>query len=418
MHSENKKLLGNIFFLQILQITNYILPLITIPYLVRVLGPEKFGLIAFAQAIIQFFVIMTDYGFNYSATRKISVLRGDKDGVARVVNAVFSVKTIFLCTGFIVLMILVWSIPQLRGYELLYLFTFGTVLGSVLFPVWLFQGMEQMKYITYSNILAKLIFTVAVFICVKKETDYLYVPVLTSAGAIIAGLYAIRIAWKKFGILPRASSGRAMIAEIKEGWHVFVTVSLYALYTASIPVILGSLAGYNAVGFYSAGEKIVRATQQMLNPVFQVFYPHVSKMAADSRKKAIVFVRKIAGVVGLFTFILSCAILLAAPEICNVFLGSQFRGSISILRILSFLVFVQGLSQVFLSQIMLSFGDDRVVSLISVCGAGTCIISAFVLIPVLAGNGAALAVLLPEIVILTISARFVEQKYRFFTFKY
>jgi len=137
-----KRLLENFLSLSVLQGVNYILPLITVPYLVRVLGPEKFGLLAFIRAFVQYFAILTAYGFGFSATRKISICREDKERVSEIFSSVILIKSGFMLISFFVLTALVFAIPKFNTERMVYLFAFGMVVGNVLFPVWFFQGME------------------------------------------------------------------------------------------------------------------------------------------------------------------------------------------------------------------------------------------------------------------------------------
>ncbi|WP_276968009.1 oligosaccharide flippase family protein, partial [Metallibacterium scheffleri] len=138
----------NITSLVTLQGANYLLPLVTIPYLVRVLGPDNYGRIAFAQAFIQYFVMLTDYGFNLSATRDIARAQGDADTINRIFNAVLAVKFLTALAGFAVMSAIALAVPSMRGDYALFAVSYLAVAGNLLFPVWLYQGVQRMGYIT------------------------------------------------------------------------------------------------------------------------------------------------------------------------------------------------------------------------------------------------------------------------------
>ena len=151
-NDDKKNLINNIFSLSILHGLNYILPMLTIPYLVRVLGPEYFGLLAYATSIIGFFILFTDYGFNLSATRQVSIHREDKKKINNIFSSVITIKIALLLISLVILSIFIFSIDKFNENWELYFITFGMVFGSVIYPVWLFQGLEKMKYITYLDV--------------------------------------------------------------------------------------------------------------------------------------------------------------------------------------------------------------------------------------------------------------------------
>jgi len=133
----------NIISLYFLQISYYVLPLITIPYLVRVLGPEKFGLVAFGQSFITFFVLFVNYGFDLTVTREISVKHKNNKEVSRISCSVWVAKALLCSIGLLVLFLLIMFVPKMNQNSLLLLLLFGIAIGNMLFPNWLYLGLED-----------------------------------------------------------------------------------------------------------------------------------------------------------------------------------------------------------------------------------------------------------------------------------
>lgn len=356
---EKKRLLSNFFSLSVLQGVNYILPLITFPYLVRVLGVEKFGLISFANATISYFNILTDYGFNLTATREISIYRDNKEKVTEIFSSVMIVKFILMCVSFLLLTILVFSFERFKKDALIYFLTFGTVIGQVLFPVWFFQGMERMKYITLLNIVARGIFTVCIFIFIRKMADYIYVPLINSMGSIVAGGLSLRIVSKDFGIKFQIPSIEAIKHQLKEGWHIFISTVVISLYTTSNTFILGLFTNNTIVGYYSAAEKIVRAVQGVLIPISQTVYPYFSRLYSINKKRATIIFKRALYLVGGATLLISIVISIFSPLISKIILGPSFLESVLVLRILIFIVFAIGVNNVLGIQGLVAFGYKR-----------------------------------------------------------
>ena len=356
---DKKRLLENFFSLSVLQGANYILPLITLPYLVRVLGPEKFGLIAFAQSFIQYFNILTDYGFNLSATREISIHRDNKEKISEIFSSVMITKFGLMIISLVILSLLVFTIPKFKNDWLVYFFTFGMVLGNVLFPIWFFQGMERMKYITILNIVAKGIFTICIFIFIKKMADYLYVPLINSMGFLVAGGLSLRIVSKDFGIKFILPSFKAIKYQLKEGWYIFMSTLSYNLYNNSPKFFIGLFMNNASVAFYSVAEKIINALRQVINIIFQVFYPYLAKMCKKDFKtyaRAWFKLFKFSSCISILLFIF---IFFLPQKIFTLIFSENFLFSLPMLKILALSLPLQVLMNLFGMQSMLLLGFTR-----------------------------------------------------------
>ncbi|MBD3808344.1 MAG: oligosaccharide flippase family protein, partial [Epsilonproteobacteria bacterium] len=269
--------MSNFFSLSILQAFTYILPLLTLPYLVRVLGVENFGLVMFAQAFIMFFAILVDYGFNLSATREVSIHRDDKEKLTEIFSSVMSIKFILIGVSFIILSIVVFSFEKFSSHWELYYLTFLMVIGQALFPIWYFQGLERMKYITIVNITSKLIFTVAIFIFIQNEDDYILVPVLNGLGFIAGSLYSLWIVHKYFHQKFVLQTIKTIMIHFKDSSQFFLSRVSVSIYTSANAFVLGLFTDNIMVGYYSIAEKLYMAMQSLYAPITQTLYPYVAK---------------------------------------------------------------------------------------------------------------------------------------------
>ena len=274
---EKKQLLSNFFSLSVLQIFTYILPLITLPYLVRVLGTEKFGLVMFAQAFIIFFNIFVDFGFNLSATKDISIHRDNKQKITEIFSAVMTIKFILLLLSLILLSLVIFTFDKFSKDAGLYYLTFLWVVGQALFPIWYFQGMEKMKYITIINITSRVLFTLLVFIVIQKQSDYIYVPLVNGFGFIVGALLSLRIIHKNFNQSFTLCNIDTLKYYFYESAQFFWSRISLTLYTSANAFILGIFTNNTMVGYYSIAEKLYQAMQQVYQPIVQALYPYVAK---------------------------------------------------------------------------------------------------------------------------------------------
>jgi PST family polysaccharide transporter len=393
---DKKRLLSNFFSLSLLQVANYILPLITLPYLVRVLGPEKFGLVAFAQAFIGYFSILTNYGFNLSATREVSIHRDDKEKVSEIFSSVITIQFFLAILSFIIMTLIVFSFSKFRQDWLLYFFTFGVVAGNVLFPVWFFQGMERMKYITILNITARIIFTIAIFIFVRNESDYLYVPLISVIGLFVAGALGLWIIFKTIGVKYMAPDIQSMKYHLKEGWHIFIGTVGISFYKNNSILILGIFSNPIIVGYFYIAKKIVDVLNQIAGLISQTIYPYISRLINTNYDKTLNFLKKVGLLIFFYTFIFGIILFLFSSNIIEIVSGKFYIESVISLKLMAFVPMFIGVN-VPVVQILLSKGLNKQFSNAVLVGAFIDIILNFFLVPFLSYIGSCISVIVTEL---------------------
>lgn len=408
---EYKKIFENIASLTGLQFASYILPLITLPYLTLVLGPEKFGLTQYAISLITYFQMLTDYGFNLSATRELAIVRDDNRKVSEIFSTVMLIKICLTVISLIILLIIIKFIPRFSMDADVYLLTFGMVIGYVLFPTWLFQGLEYMKYTSILNIIGKLLFTVFIFIFIHQSSDYLLVPIINSFGYIVVGILGIYVSLTRFNIKLTIPTLNSIKYHLTEGWHVFISTIAINMYTTTNTFLLGLLTNNTLVGYYSIAEKITLAVNGLFTPISQALYPFISRNVNEKDDKTnIEFIKKLTKLAAILGLIFSAGLFIFANPIINILFGAEYQSSIIILRILSILPFMVSLSNIFGIQTMLTFNYKKEFTKIVLMGGIIDITLGIILITLLQEVGIAISFAITETFITLAMLIFLQRK--------
>lgn len=409
--SSRRRLIENAFSLYLLQGLNYLIPMAVLPYLIRVLGVNVYGLVAFSQAFAQYFVIFTDYGFNFSATRYIAKHRDSARDVSEMFWQIYILKFAFLLAGILILGVLTLIVPRFHHDYPYFLWAYLMVLGNVLFPQWYFQGVEKMKYISLCTGLAKILSALALFIWVHHPQDGVLAVIFQSGGILVSGILGFAIALHDIDgafVWPSISSLRRTL---EDGWHLFVSSAAISLYTNTNLVLVGLLAGNSQAGYFSVAEKIVRAVSGLIAPAMQAFFPHVNSVLMLSRERALQMLAKLLRSVAVFTLLASAALLLFAHPIAILFLGKvSAEGSVEVIRWIALLPFLIGVSNVIGIQTMLPLGFDRPFSRILITSGLLNVVIGIPLIHFLGAKGASMSLLLTEAYVTLAMTFFLRRK--------
>lgn len=398
--TERKRLFSNVLSLLVLQGANYLLPLLTVPFLVRVLGVENFGLVAFITAVVMYFIIITDYGFNLTATRKVSLCRDNPQQLATLVSEVFWVRMLLCGLSLSVLTLLVFGIERFQAHAFAYYLAFGMVLGNALMPVWLFQGLERMAYITALNIGARCVAVAGIFLLVRQPSDYWLVLLLNAFGYLLSGMVAVYIQIFRLKIPLHRPNIHTMLMQLRDGWHVFLSSISISFYTISSSVILGFFAGNVALGYFAAAEKLIAAVKGLTAPVMQAIFPAVSRKMVENQQAAFRFVKQV-GLVMLVLLGLACLLLVwFAEPIVTLVLGPNYQASILLVQLLAITPVVVLLSNIFGVQLMLPLKLNKRYSQIYVVAALLSLTLALILVPLYAELGTVLTIISIELFVM------------------
>jgi len=348
---DGRTLVANFSYLTLLQVAGYIFPLITMPYLARVIGVEGFGKIAFASAIIVWFQTVSDWGFNFTATRDVAKNRDNKEKVSEIFSNVLWARCILTVVSFLLLVITILLIPKFKENASLILVTFLLVPGHIMFPDWFFQAVERMKYITILNLLSKLLFTIVVFVFIKEKSDYILQPLFTSLGYLISGIIAMYLIINKWGVKLKRPLFREILKTIKGSTDVFINNIMQNLYNSFSVMLLGFFGGPVSNGLLDAGSKFVAIVQQFMSVISRTFFPFLSRRI----DKHTLYSKFSFFIALLFTVLL----FIFAPIIIKLFFTQEFNDAILVLRIMSFSILFLSLSNIYGTNYMIIQGYEK-----------------------------------------------------------
>ena len=268
-----------------------------------------------------------------------------------------------------------------------------------LYPIWFFQGIQQMKYITFVDVLAKIISLCGIFYFVNSAEDYLIAAFFQAINPLIAAVASWCILYKNYPEVFCLTDIKSIKAELLKGWSVFISSIAINLYTASNLVFLGMLTNNTVVGYFSGAKKIIDNITALFSPITQAVYPHISKLAAESKLKALEFIKKVFLLLGVGNFLLSLFICIFADWIIKTLLGVGYEQSVMLLRIMAFLPFIIALSNVFGVQTMLPFGMQSTFSKILMGAAGLNTVIVVPAIYFLESVGVSISIMVTECVV-------------------
>lgn len=407
----DKQLKRNIFSLLILQKANYILPFLIIPYLTRVLGPANFGKISFIQAVVTYFLLFTEYGFNMSASRQIAIHRNDQQKLNTIFWTTTYTKALLAGISLLILLSACASVKEMRSDTWLYLVTYSLVLQSLFSPIWFLQGMDKPALIIPITVLPKFASLLLIFFFVRRQDDYAEAMIIQFLVAFVLTAVICVVLFRRLKLVQYYHPNwREIRASLADGWHLFLSTAAISFYTTSNTVLLGIMTNNQVVGYFAAADKLVKGVQALIFTIGQASYPRMNKLVSESKEKAISFLVNCLKWMGGAGLICSAGLLIFAETAVHIVFGANnYKPAIEVVRILAISPFFVAISYVFGILGLLPFGYTRSYSRIYII---TGLISLVINVPLTYFYnmyGVAVSVLITEMAVAAIMLRLLQK---------
>ncbi|WP_368301626.1 oligosaccharide flippase family protein [Kluyvera sichuanensis] len=324
---ERKKLTSNMFFLLFVQFSNYLAPVLVLPYLTRVLSIDSFGLVAVSLSIISISMIVTDYGFGLSATYWLSINRGKIKRVNYYIGSIVCIKTVLVILVILALYIYIMFFDNHFAEKIKY---FSIISGVIFFQAyqmtWFYQGIEKMKNISIITLTSKIVYIISVFLLVRERGDVIIVLICLLISCIFSSILNITLIYKE-GYKISTPSFKYCLRRFKESTAFFISRVAVGVYTNANVFIIGNFGGLQQAALYSCAEKLYQAGQGVCQPVSQALYPFLARNK-DYRQlfKFVIYLT-----IPLITGVSIC--IYFSTNIITVFYGRGFSSADSILNI-------------------------------------------------------------------------------------
>lgn len=363
MGESEKNLAKNTFFLYVMQISGYVFPVLTFPYLTRILGPANYGVVVFSNAAMSYFQMLLEFGFILSATSEISLHRDDIQKVQKITFSVIWAKVFLSIAGAFVLFICIAFVEKFKEYSLFFILSYVGIFLTIFLPDFLFRGIEKMSILTYRVIASKFVYTLCIFVFIHKASDFIFVPV----AVIVSNIVAVVLTWleifKKLKLKFVFVGFKDIFAELKKSSVFFLSRIAVSMYQTLNTILLGFRFSSESLAMYGASNNLISCGRSLLSPISDSIYPYMVKNKNYRLVKKLILILEpliIAGCILLY-FI--------APWFIRVFCGAGYEDAVPVFRAMLPLIVISLPTYLFGYPLMGALGILNVANMSVIAGS-------------------------------------------------
>lgn len=375
-------LLKNISSLTLIQLANYAVPLLLIPYISRIVGVDNYGKLEYARVFVLYFTILIDYGFNYTATREVATERNNLESLRKVFSQVFVCKVLLFCISSLLFGIFVYSDSYLYGLRDVLFVTYLINIGFVIFPLWFFQGIEKIAFISIVNFIIKIGILGFVIVFLRDKEHFWVYNLLQSLAQILAGAYAFYLVFKRYNVKFVKVKLYELIIRYKEGFAVFISTLLVSVIASYSFILMKGYVDETTIGIYSTAFKLIITIQTLLLvPFSQAFFPYMAQLFTTD---IVAFRAMMTKAIKLLLFANGLAIIFCyffAELIINILFGKEYAEAVTPFKYFLLLPLFASLTNLYSYQGLLNMKRDKVFLIIHIIVALMTIVLSHVIVP-------------------------------------
>ena len=384
----------NFAYKSVLTLSTYLINFITFPYVARVLGVERIGLVNFVDNTVNYFLLFATMGVGLLGVREIAAVKEDKKRRDQVYSSMLALNLLFTLVSLGIYLLCISTIPKLCQYDELFYIGTAKILFTVFLVEWFFTGVENFRYITLRSILIKVLYIISVFLFVRDTSDYRLYFILTVGvvvlNALINQLYIrkfVRVRWNNI----------QLFMYLKQNVTLGIYTLMTSMYLTFNVMYLGLVSNNTEVGYYTTAFKLYSVILGFFTAFTNVMLPRMSSLLANGEKDRFQeLVNRSFSVMATCCIPLILCSMIMAPQIVYILSGPGYEGAILPMRIIMPAAFAVGVAQVLAIQVLMPMKKDKVLLIASIIGAVVSLLINLLVVPSVKSVGSAVVLLCSE----------------------
>ena len=384
----------NFAYKSVLTLSTYLINFITFPYVARVLGVERIGLVNFVDNTVNYFLLFATMGVGLLGVREIAAVKEDKKRRDQVYSSMLALNLLFTLVSLGIYLLCISTIPKLCQYDELFYIGTAKILFTVFLVEWFFTGVEYFRYITLRSILIKVLYIISVFLFVRDTSDYRLYFILTVGvvvlNALINQLYIrkfVRVRWNNI----------QLFKYLKQNVTLGIYTLMTSMYLTFNVMYLGLVSNNTEVGYYTTAFKLYSVILGFFTAFTNVMLPRMSSLLANGEKDRFQeLVNRSFSVMATCCIPLILCSMIMAPQIVYILSGPGYEGAILPMRIIMPAAFAVGVAQVLAIQVLMPMKKDKVLLIASIIGAVVSLLINLLVVPSVKSVGSAVVLLCSE----------------------